>query len=400
MANKRIKDLTAGSLARTDALAADRDGGTIKTTPAGVLGLMEAGDVPELSIEKTTGLQDALDAKATMEALNATNDAVGDLEAGLSALDSSTTSALAANSLADRARANHTGTQAISTVTGLQAALDAKADSSAVTSAIGAASTADRDRANHTGTQAISTVAGLQTALDGKADDSDLAAYTPTVNLAELIRDTIAAALVAGANITITPNDGSDTITIAATGGGGGSPGGADGDIQVNASGAFAGSLLKQGTNLVQQKSGSTPQELQVYGSATEYNDIQTSGGIAWFGADGTNYAFGIRHSDGLLVFQLGGQFRWVINPNTFAIAPQGNGQYDLGTSLNRLRDTHVTRWRVFGETNDDPDTGDLADDEYAIYARDGMLIVARNNGGTAEYADLSDLLTWNPTPP
>lgn len=35
---------------------------------------------------------------------------------------------------------------------------------------------------------------------------------------AEQTRDAIAAALVAGANVTITPNDGSDTITIAATG--------------------------------------------------------------------------------------------------------------------------------------------------------------------------------------
>lgn len=36
----------------------------------------------------------------------------------------------------------------------------------------------------------------------------------------ELIRDTIAAALVAGSNVTITPNDGADTITVAASGGG------------------------------------------------------------------------------------------------------------------------------------------------------------------------------------
>jgi hypothetical protein len=38
----------------------------------------------------------------------------------------------------------------------------------------------------------------------------------------ELIRDTIGTALVAGTNVTLTVNDGSDTITIDATGGGGG----------------------------------------------------------------------------------------------------------------------------------------------------------------------------------
>ena len=55
-------------------------------------------------------------------------------------------------------------------------------------------------RANHTGTQDVSTIAGI----------------------AEVVRDTIAAALVAGANVTITPDDVGDTITITATGGEGG----------------------------------------------------------------------------------------------------------------------------------------------------------------------------------
>jgi hypothetical protein len=57
--------------------------------------------------------------------------------------------------------------------------------------------------------------------------------------LAEYIRDTIATALVAGSNVTITPNDGADTITIAATGGGGGG-GLADGnygDVTVSGTG-------------------------------------------------------------------------------------------------------------------------------------------------------------------
>ena len=45
------------------------------------------------------------------------------------------------------------------------------------------------------------------------------------LGLPELIRDTMATALVAGANVTITPNDGADTLTIAASGGGGGGGG-------------------------------------------------------------------------------------------------------------------------------------------------------------------------------
>jgi hypothetical protein len=44
-----------------------------------------------------------------------------------------------------------------------------------------------------------------------------------------------------GSGITITGNATSDTITIAATGGGGGTPGGADTQIQFNDGGAFAG---------------------------------------------------------------------------------------------------------------------------------------------------------------
>jgi hypothetical protein len=48
-----------------------------------------------------------------------------------------------------------------------------------------------------------------------------------------------ALSLIAGSGITITPS-GSD-ITIASTGGGGGSPGGADGSIQFNDSGSFNG---------------------------------------------------------------------------------------------------------------------------------------------------------------
>ena len=60
--------------------------------------------------------------------------------------------------------------------------------------------------------------------------------------------------LVAGTNVTITTNAATDTITISAAGGGGGSgtPGGSNTQVQYNNNGAFAGSanLTFDGTNL------------------------------------------------------------------------------------------------------------------------------------------------------
>lgn len=94
-----------------------------------------------------------------------------------------------------KSRANHIGTQAISTVTGLQAAIDAKATATAAItgttasfttekdtklSGIATGATANatnselRDRATHTGTQAISTVTGLEAALEGKLESTEV----------------------------------------------------------------------------------------------------------------------------------------------------------------------------------------------------------------------------------
>lgn len=91
-------------------------------------------------------------------------------------------------------RANHTGTQAISTVSGLQASLDSKVDKVAgkglstedfttaeKTKLSGVATGATKNqtdayllsRTNHTGSQPINTVSGLQVALDSKADNTD-----------------------------------------------------------------------------------------------------------------------------------------------------------------------------------------------------------------------------------
>ena len=152
------------------------------------------------AISTVTGLQTALDAKAGTAI--ATTSASG----LMSAADKTKVDGVAANATANatdaqlRDRATHTGAQAISTVTGLQTALDAKAGTAVATTTVnGLMSAADktklngiatgatvnatdaqlRDRSTHTGTQDISTVSGLQTALDGKAGT---AVATTTVN--------------------------------------------------------------------------------------------------------------------------------------------------------------------------------------------------------------------------
>ncbi len=164
----------------------------------------------------------------------------------------STTATANATDAQLRDRTTHTGAQAISTVTGLQTALDAKAatasptftgtvsgvtkahvglgnvDNTAdtakpVSTAQQTAIDAAKARANHTGTQAASTITGLATvATSGAYGDLSGTPTIPAAYTDEQARDVIATALVAGSNVTITPNDGADTITIAASGGGGG----------------------------------------------------------------------------------------------------------------------------------------------------------------------------------
>lgn len=63
-----------------------------------------------------------------------------------------------------------------------------------------------------------SAVTGLDTALAGKAATSHSHATSDVTGLDEQVRDVVGTALVAGSNVTITVDDPSDTITIAATG--------------------------------------------------------------------------------------------------------------------------------------------------------------------------------------
>jgi hypothetical protein len=104
-----------------------------------------------------------------------------------------------ATALAGKSATGHTHAQ--SDVTGLTAALAGKSDT------------------GHTHT--ASNVTDFNTAADARVV-AGITGKLDTSAAPELIRDTIGTALVAGTNVTITVNDAGDTITIDASGGGGG----------------------------------------------------------------------------------------------------------------------------------------------------------------------------------
>lgn len=189
-------------------------------------------------------------------------------------------------------RANHTGTQTIATVSGLQTALDNKLDDSqasayglnllddvdatAARTTLGlgtAATTASTDYtpASHIGTggtQHADVVAagasgfmtgadktklnGIATGATANSSDATLlsrANHTGTQtastisDFSEAVDDRVGALLVAGTNVTLTYNDGANSLTIDATGGGGGGTLDSLTDVVITA--ATTGQVLK-----------------------------------------------------------------------------------------------------------------------------------------------------------
>ncbi len=145
-------------------------------------------------ISSVTGLQSALDGKVDDAELTSVNSAITTLQTNqFTSAERTKLSGIQNNATQNQTdtfllgRANHTGTQPISSVTGLQTALDGKANlADGITSAertklsgiqtgatLNSTDTQLRDRATHTGTQPISTITNLQTSLDGKANVAD-----------------------------------------------------------------------------------------------------------------------------------------------------------------------------------------------------------------------------------
>jgi hypothetical protein len=152
-------------------------------------------------------------------------------------------------------RANHTGNQAISTVTNLQSSLDAKAASSDLTSHTGNTSNPHNVTKAQVGLSNVDNTSdaskpvstATQTALNGKAATAHTHIPADVTNLAEYIQDTVASLLVAGSNVTLTYDDGAGTLTVAATGGGGG---GGDGETNT------ASNVGSTGVGIFKQKNG------------------------------------------------------------------------------------------------------------------------------------------------
>jgi hypothetical protein len=144
---------------------------------------------------------------------SATPSALGTPTAGISLLAAREDHVHAMPTAAQVGAAASSHVHILADVTGLQAALDAKASTAiATSSSIGLMSSTDkakldtvasnatsnstdaalRDRATHTGTQAISTITNLQTTLDSKATPADVtAAITAVVGAAPAALDTL-----------------------------------------------------------------------------------------------------------------------------------------------------------------------------------------------------------------
>ncbi|WP_281915021.1 hypothetical protein [Caldimonas thermodepolymerans] len=86
-------------------------------------------------------------------------------------------------------------------------------------------------RANHTGTQAIGTVAGLQDALDSKADAVHNHQASSVTDFNTAVYAKVKQILQQGSNVILTSNDGTEQISVASTGGGPGGGGANWGEI-------------------------------------------------------------------------------------------------------------------------------------------------------------------------
>lgn len=148
--------------------------------------------------------------------------------------------------------------------------------------------------------------------------------------------------LALGTNLSIT-----DTTLNAA--GGGSSPGGVSGDLQYYDGAAFAGSLLKQSSNLIQQRDGANAQALELFGGYTNgsnntklkfdaggnYKEIMLMNSGAFVQAE----IFYISNtSNEGIQFKTNNGSKWKMEAAGHWLPNGANNQYDVGASGNPCR--------------------------------------------------------------
>lgn len=196
----RLDELNAAaSPTGAEIIVVMQGGVTLRTTASALRTWIQADLITSIALKANTAdVNSALAGKA--------NVADGITSAERSKLDGIAVGATANSSdAALRDRASHTGTQAISTVTGLQAALDGKAAvADGITSAertklagvaVGATANATdaelRDRSTHTGSQLAATISDFASAVAATASVTALAARMEVVEITQAAYDAL-----------------------------------------------------------------------------------------------------------------------------------------------------------------------------------------------------------------
>ena len=165
----------------------------------------------------------------------------------------------------------------------------------------------------------------------------------------------------------LTYDDTSGLISLEASSGGGGSPGGSSGQIQYNDSSSFGGSLLWQDTDTIEQYDGTNSQEFNIYQTRTDasnytraeltWNQTANVFNIQTVGAGTGSSSRNIKLSSGLRVdIQAGGSANntWRFDGAAQYFGPlQWDNNIDIGRTGIQWRTAWLGGDLVFGEQSD-----------------------------------------------